>query len=579
MDVGDQLQILMRALEDGYTLKLRGYFITSKPVKIEGIKNLTIDGTGATISSKEVRESYQVLDYATTNTSVLMTGLLSCFNCKNINLKGLNLQGCVKMSTTFNADKTVIGEEHGLFLRSCDGGTVSECEISNVFGYGCLGWFQSNMKFHHNYVHDILRESGVNLISGGSYGKVFANTFKNIGLYGVEVEGHPYLGPMSFVEVWGNTIEDCRFGITVVDQCLNANIFNNTIKRCHTGLSSYRTYNYSVESILFSGNDVHGCIRAAFSNTAKNTSFHSNVLDSEGISEFIYTSSFNNIIEVDTTNRAVFWAPYNSEFSSLTGKQISISGLTYTIVSSTWDSTKTGYGKDLSTDPDGLLKVTLDAALPVFSTNAVLLAKTKNWNSTLGYQSNGYQYSCYFKENIVRGYNTGLYLASSNDTSNTKKQEIVANNLVEDCGVWLLGNGSNGFREISNNQYSSGSDIVVGSWVKGFWDDVKMANKVVMVHPPRTSTSTLLKIPFYSEKNLKAVGVRIYLLGWSSTGTIQVNLNGTVVVGSGTYTSGDETPISLYTKMDVIAGVNVLQLNSSNNTLLYSYCNVELLIP
>lgn len=582
VDEYERLQSLFRVVPRKGTLIIRGEHCTSRPLKLESKRGLTFDGTGGKISSFPFRSTYQVLDYAETNTAVMMTGLISMFNCPYIEFFGLEIEGCVKMTSTLNADGTGVGEEHALFIRSCDGSAIHNVKLHNVFGYGCLGWFTSDVSFYGNTVWDIVRESGVNLTSGGGYAKIYGNRFYNIGLYGVELEGHDYLGDgQNFVRAWDNTIEDVRMGIPVVDKCKNAHVHDNTIRRAHTGITSYRTHNYTdVESVRFNDNTIYGCIRPIFSNTARNSEFIDNTADKAGIPDYLYTSSFNNIFEVDNSDRRIFWAPYQAEFFNLVGGSISIMGTAYTISSVVWDATKAGiYPKDLATDPDGLWKVTLDSALPFTIDDTVALAKTQNWGGTIAYQSNGYQYKVVAKGNILRGYDTAIYLGSTNSPSTTTTNEILQNNVIEDCPVWLLSNSNFGFRRIDGNIYGKNSDITAAMWNSDFWGDTVMRNSLSVVSPPRTSSASLPTLHFYAQRAIKAVGVELTLQGWSSTGTLQVNLNGSVVVGSGTYTSGSEVVIRLFTKMDVLQGENTVQINSSLNTLTYAGATVKFLIP
>ncbi|HGN8867458.1 TPA: hypothetical protein ACK1Z8_006247, partial [Klebsiella michiganensis] len=278
VDARERLNTLFKVVPAGFTVKIRGYHIVSGPLKAEEKKDLAIDGHGATISAKELRSEYTVLDYADTNPLVMMTGILSCFKCPGIKIYGLEIQGAMKLSVT-NEDGTHKGEEHALLLRSCDGYEVHHTILHNVFGYGCLGLYHDEVSFHHNQVYDVRRESGVNAASGGGRARIYANTFIDCVLYGIEIEGHDFYGGMSYIHAWDNLIIRSKWGIPVVDQCLEAKLHHNTILECHTALAAFRTADYAVISSLFDTNTIRSCLRALFSSNARNATFQGNDVD------------------------------------------------------------------------------------------------------------------------------------------------------------------------------------------------------------------------------------------------------------------------------------------------------------
>ncbi|EKQ6537192.1 hypothetical protein P6O00_002354, partial [Klebsiella michiganensis] len=55
VDARERLTTLFKVVPDGFTVKIRGYHLTSGPVKCEGKTGLTIDGMGGVISAKELR--------------------------------------------------------------------------------------------------------------------------------------------------------------------------------------------------------------------------------------------------------------------------------------------------------------------------------------------------------------------------------------------------------------------------------------------------------------------------------------------------------------------------------------------
>uniref|UniRef100_UPI00066512E1 right-handed parallel beta-helix repeat-containing protein n=1 Tax=Klebsiella michiganensis TaxID=1134687 RepID=UPI00066512E1 len=577
------LTTLFKVVPDGFTVKIRGYHLTSGPVKCEGKTVLTIDGMNGVISAKELRDVYTVYDVAETNSAVAMTGVLSCFDCPGIKIFGIEIQGAMKLSTRKeNGEHN--GEEYALYIRSCDGGEVYSTQLHNVFGYGCRGLYQSNVKFHHNYVHHCLRESGVNLVTGGSHGYIYCNRFEYINLYGVEVEGQPYYGGMTHVSVWGNYIKYSLRGIAVVDQCLDASIHHNNIAFCHTALTAYRTIDYAVISTLFDRNNIRSCARALFANRAQNVTFGENDVDLSDVPEYLVTSPFNNLFEIDKNDRRIFWSPYESQFHNLIGKNVKIADVVYSVVSAVWDDTKSQYPKDFASEPDGLWKVTLDKALPVELDDTIVNAMTQDFGDTIGYQSDGEIRGVLVDGNKIKGAHYALYCTSRLVAGDSGVQETIINNSISGAAVWLTFNGS-GFRLIDSNEPNTGATITASLWTTAGFKDVKMRNTLGISLPARTDKNSLLRPRLYSQTGRRAVGVRITLLNasptnkWTGTGTLQVTLNDQVVVGSGNFTQGSEDPIQLFTQMEVREGSNTIQVNTSNNDLLYAACQIELLIP
>ncbi|UHD29774.1 right-handed parallel beta-helix repeat-containing protein [Klebsiella michiganensis] len=583
VDARERLTTLFKVVPDGFTVKIRGYHLTSGPVKCEGKTDLTIDGMNGVISAKELRDVYTVYDVAETDPRVAMTGVLSCLDCPGIKIFGLEIQGAMKLSTT-NDDGTHKGEEYALFIRACDGGEIYGTQLHNVFGYGCRGLYQSNVKFHHNYVHHCLRESGVNLVTGGSHGYIYCNRFEYIGLYGVEVEGQPYYSGMTKVKVWGNFISYTFRGICVVDQCLESEINDNTVSFSHTALSAYRTSDYAIRSTAFKVNTVLSCARGMFANGARNATFSDNDIDLIDVPEYLYTSPYNNIFEIDQTNRAVFWSPYLAEFQHLIGDNIKFDDVVYSVSAVEWDSTKTGYPKDDSSHPDGMWKVTLTSTLPEELDDTVSLAMTQNFGNTIGYQSAGNIHGVTASNNKIKNAYYALYCASSLIAGESGVQETVTGNTINGSTIWLTVSGS-GFRLIDRNEPNANATVTASLWTTAGFKDVRMRNTMGISLPARTVNTSLLKPRLYSQISRRAVGVRITLLNtsptnqWTGTGTLQVTLNDQVVVGSGNFTQGSEDPIQLFTQMEVKEGSNTIQVNTSNNDLLYAACQIELLIP
>lgn len=583
VDARERLTTLFKVVPDGFTVKIRGRHLTSGPVKCEGKPDLIIDGMSGVISAKELRDVYTVYDVAETNNAVAMTGVLSCLDCPGIKIFGLEIQGAMKLSTT-NDDGTHKGEEYALFIRACDGGEIYGTQLHNVFGYGCRGLYQSNVKFHHNYVHHCLRESGVNLVTGGSHGYIYCNRFEYIGLYGVEVEGQPYYSGMTKVKVWGNFISYTFRGICVVDQCLESEINDNTVSFSHTALSAYRTSDYAVRSTAFKANTVLSCARGMFANSARNATFSDNDIDLIDVPEYLYTSPYNNIFEIDQTNRAVFWSPYLAEFQHLIGDNIKFDDVVYSVSAVEWDSTKTGYPKDNASHPDGMWKVTLTSTLPEELDDTVSLAMTQNFGNTIGYQSAGNIHGVTASNNKIKNAYYALYCASNLIAGESGVQETVTGNTINGSTIWLTVSGS-GFRLIDRNEPNANATVTASLWTTTGFKDVRMRNILGISLPARTVNTSLLKPRLYSQIARRAVGVRITLLNtnetnrWTGTGILQFTLNGQVVVGSGGFTAGSEDPIQLFTQMEITEGSNTIQVNTSNNDLLYAACQIELLIP
>ena len=583
VDARERLNTLFKVVPAGFTVKIRGYHIVSGPLKAEEKKDLAIDGHGATISAKELRSEYTVLDYADTNPLVMMTGILSCFKCPGIKIYGLEIQGAMKLSVT-NEDGTHKGEEHALLLRSCDGYEVHHTILHNVFGYGCLGLYHDEVSFHHNQVYDVRRESGVNAASGGGRARIYANTFIDCVLYGIEIEGHDFYGGMSYIHAWDNLIIRSKWGIPVVDQCLEAKLHHNTILECHTALAAFRTADYAVISSLFDTNTIRSCLRALFSSNARNATFQGNDVDLADKPDYLYTSSYNNVFEVLPTDRRIFWAPYLAEFSALIGKNVKIEGVVYTVNATEWDGTKTGYPKDKAEHPDGLWKVTLNNALPVALDDTIAIAMTQNFGDTIAYQSDGVIHGVTVMNNALKNSHYALYCTSHLAAGDSGVQETITNNPISGSSIWLTFSGS-GFRMIDRNEPNAGATITTNLWTYEGFKDVRMRNSIEKSLPARTTNASLLKPGFYSQVRRRAVGVRITLLNtsetnkWTGTGTLQFVLNGQLVVGYGSFTPGSEAPIQLFTQMEIKEGNNVMQVNTSNNDLLYAACSIEILIP
>ncbi|HBR1163840.1 TPA: right-handed parallel beta-helix repeat-containing protein [Klebsiella quasipneumoniae subsp. similipneumoniae] len=583
VDARERLTTLFKVVPDGFTVKIRGYHIVSGPVKCEGKTGFTIDGMNGVISAKELRDVYTVYDVADTKSDVEMTGVLSCFKCPGIKIFGIEIQGAMKLSV-MRDDTTHKGEEYALHLRSCDGGEVYSTQLHNVFGYGCRGLYQSNVKFHHNYVHHCLRESGVNLVTGGSHGYIYCNRFEYIGLYGIEAEGQPYYSGMTDVTAWGNYIKYAKWGIAAVDQCLSASLHHNNIEFCHTALSAFRTIKYDVYKTLFDTNIIRSCIRAMFASNARNANFRGNDIDLTDKPNYLYTSSYNNVFEVSQTDRRIFWSPYLSQFQSLIGKNVKIADVVYSVSAAVWDATKTGYPKDSAEEPDGLWKVTLDKPLPAELDKTIANAMTQDFVDTIAYQSDGEIHGVVVDGNPMVNAHYALYCTSHLADGDSGIQETIINNPISGAVVWLTFTNS-GFRLIDGNKPNAGATITTSIWNSTGFKDLRMRNGITISLPARTSNSSLLKPNFYSQVGQRAVGVRITLLNnsddskWTGTGTLQFKLNDKVVVGYGDYVAGDQKPIQLYTQMDIQEGDNEIQVNTANNDLIYAACIIDILIP
>jgi hypothetical protein len=150
-----------------------------------------------------------------------------------------------------------------------------------------------------------------------------------------------------------------------------------------------------------------------FANGARNATFSDNDIDLIDVPEYLYTSPYNNIFEIDQTNRAVFWSPYLAEFQHLIGDNIKFDDVVYSVSAVEWDSTKTGYPKDNASHPDGMWKVTLTSALPEELDDTVSLAMTQNFGNTIGYQSAGNIHGVTVSNNKIKNGYYALYCASN----------------------------------------------------------------------------------------------------------------------------------------------------------------------
>ncbi|MBS0929246.1 hypothetical protein, partial [Klebsiella michiganensis] len=245
---------------------------------------------------------------------------------------------------------------------------------------------------------------------------------------------------------------------------------------------------------------------------------------------------------------------------------------------------KTGYPKDKAEHPDGLWKVTLNNALPVALDDTIAIAMTQNFGDTIAYQSDGVIHGVTVMNNALKNSHYALYCTSHLAAGDSGVQETITNNPISGSSIWLTFSGS-GFRMIDRNEPNAGATITTNLWTYEGFKDVRMRNSIEKSLPARTTNASLLKPGFYSQVRRRAVGVRITLLNtsetnkWTGTGTLQFVLNGQLVVGYGSFTPGSEAPIQLFTQMEIKEGNNVMQVNTSNNDLLYAACSIEILIP
>lgn len=580
-----QIQKLLEVVPDGFTVEIHGEHRLSSQLIMEVKRNITIVGVAAKLTTKPYKSTIKVVRLASDGITY-MGGILSAINCPGLRLDGdLEIEGTRMYPNVLRSDQTAAGEEHGLHFRYCDDLYIGkDVHVHDVFGYGAIGIYCNRAFVDRSLFTDTVRESGLNLFGGSTGGRAFWVRTRRTALYGIEIEDTWY-GGASDIKVIGCDVVDAYWGIPTINNCSDIEVSGCNIRRARFGAQALQSSAgaYDTRNIRYHGNTYTGCPVGFRTAHPRNVSITRENIDQSDVMPYGYTYPFNNLLFVDDTDRRIFWGPTSSRFLTMVGQTIYIDDVAYTITAAAADATKTGYWKDFATDPDSLVKVTLDKALP--ENTDIQTVKSKDWGTAVrGMITEGRSTNLTIWKNDLTGDSLdsiGIYHNSYNMDGVNTVNESVRDNTFRAHGIWLRMNDAVNTRDVSDNKYADGSQIGISAanLTAAVLSQIKMGNNIRVALPARTSVSAgAVTKYFYANQRYWAIGLRISFTGFSGTGEIRVAIDGTQTHRTTSYSTGTAV-VEIYSVATFTKGNHQISINTSNNDIVFTSCDIELLIP
>ncbi|MGK0799531.1 hypothetical protein ACRE5N_01000 [Klebsiella pneumoniae] len=580
-----QIQKLLEVVPDGFTVEIHGEHRLSSQLIMEVKRNITIVGVAAKLTTKPYKSTIKVVRLASDGITY-MGGILSAINCPGLRLDGdLEIEGTRMYPNVLRSDQTAAGEEHGLHFRYCDDLYIGkDVHVHDVFGYGAVGIYCNRAFADGSLFTDTVRESGLNLFGGSAGGRAFGVRTRRTGLYGVEIEDTWYGGARD-IKVTKCDVEDAYWGIPTINNCSDVEVSGCRIRRSRFGAQALQSSSgaYDTRNIRYHGNTYTGCPVGFRTAHPRNVSITRETIDQSEVMAYGYTYPFNNLLFVDAADRRIFWGPTSSQFLTMVGQTIYIDDVAYTITAAATDATKTGYWKDFATDPDSLVKVTLDKALP--ENTDIQTVKSKNWGTAVrGMLTEGRSVNLTIWKNDLIGDSLdsiGIYHNSYNMDGVNTVNEYIRGNTFRAHGIWLRMNDAINTRDVSDNKYADGSQIGISAanLTAAVLSQIKMGNNIRVALPARTSVAAgAVTKYFHANQRYWAVGLRISFTGLSGTGEMRVAIDGTQTHSATSYSTGTAV-VEIYGVATFTKGNHQIAINTANSDIVFTSCDIELLIP
>ncbi|HBW4674341.1 TPA: hypothetical protein ME569_004972 [Klebsiella pneumoniae] len=580
-----QIQKLLEVVPDGFTVEIHGEHRLSSQLIMEVKRNITIVGVAAKLTTKPYKSTIKVVRLASDGITY-MGGILSAINCPGLRLDGyLEIEGTRMYPNVLRSDQTAAGEEHGLHFRYCDDLYIGkDIYVHDVFGYGAVGVYCNRSFADRSLFTDTVRESGLNLFGGSVGGRAFGVRTRRTALYGVEIEDTWYGGARD-IKVTDCDVEDAYWGIPTVNNCSDVEVSGCRIRRSRFGAQVLQSSAgaYDTRNIRYRDNTYTGCPVGFRTAHPRNASIIRETIDQSEVMAYGYTFPFNNLLFVDDTDRRIFWGPTTSQFLTMVGQTIYIDDVAYTITAAATDATKTGYWKDFATDPDSLVKVTLDKALP--ENTDIQTVKSKNWGTAVrGILTEGRSVNLTIWDNDLTGDSLdsiGIYHNSYNMDGVNTVNESIRENTFRAHGIWLRMNDAVNTRDVSDNKYADGSQIGISAanLTAAVLSQIKMGNNIRVALPARTSVAAgAVTKYFHANQRYWAVGLRISFTGLSGTGEMRVAIDGTQTHSATSYSTGTAV-VEIYGVATFTKGNHQIAINTANSDIVFTSCDIELLIP
>ncbi|HEE4952556.1 TPA: hypothetical protein R7H00_004803 [Klebsiella pneumoniae] len=580
-----QIQKLLEVVPDGFTVEIHGEHRLSSQLIMEVKRNITIVGVAAKLTTKPYKSTIKVVRLASDGITY-MGGILSAINCPGLRLDGyLEIEGTRMYPNVLRSDQTAAGEEHGLHFRYCDDLYIGkDIYVHDVFGYGALGIYCNRAFAYRSMFTDTVRESGLNLFGGSAGGRAFWVRTRRTALYGIEIEDTWYGGARD-IKVIDCDVEDAYWGIPTINNCSDVEVSGCRIRRSRFGAQALQSSAgaYDTRNIRYHDNTYTGCPVGFRTAHPRNVRITRENIDQSEVMPYGYTYPFNNLLFVDDTDRRIFWGPTSSRFLTMVGQTVYIDDVAYTITAAAADATKTGYWKDFATDPDSLVKVTLDKALP--ENTDIQTVKSKDWGTAVrGMITEGRSVNLTIWKNDLTGDSLdsiGIYHNSYNMDGVNTVNESIRENTFRAHGIWLRMNDAVNTRDVSDNKYADGSQIGISAanLTAAVLSQIKMGNNIRVALPARISVAAgAVTKYFHANQRYWAVGLRISFTGLSGTGEMRVAIDGTQTHSATSYSTGTAV-VEIYGVATFTKGNHQIAINTANSDIVFTSCDIELLIP
>lgn len=227
-------------------------------------------------------------------------GAIHVENCQNIIIKNSKIEG---EFIHYPAMDSIESGQGGVSINLSRNCTVINVEVSQMVVWGILFTKSTDNTVCDCYVHDILRQGGINAnIQGCQRSRIYNNTVERCGLVGIELED-PSTSYSDDIEIFSNIVRNCKTGISIIHNINKASVFGNTIIDCNYGFLATSNGNDS-SSIdwLITKNIFKNCRNGYYVtdlHTGKSV-VTANEITHDGVDRYFIQSQYNTVINSES---------------------------------------------------------------------------------------------------------------------------------------------------------------------------------------------------------------------------------------------------------------------------------------
>ena len=586
-DATAKLRVIAKSIGANFTVKIYGkHCVTSNIMfdRVPGLKLLACnEGTQqGEINAWDLRDQW-VFDRDTLTEAEIAVVRISDSPYSFTNLK---VRGARK--TLINFSENYEAGDCGIEFKRSPHSLVDGAELSDFITWGVCSDNSDYTIVQNSKISNCIRQSGLNIFNGQKHCQAINNHIYDCGLYGIELECNTSKPIGSGHKVTDNTVSGCKWGISIVDNILDAVIRGNKISDCYIGLAPWRLQ--YADSIEVTENIVKNCMRAAHYFNSINIDISKNIFRKGTPAQAYIVDQYSVYLEADTAR--TFWTFAWAEIgfdATYIGKTIYINGLSYVITAQQNFPDRGIYGTHYGYS--GQTKITVDRDLAVgIIDNTLIKVVPPNANQYGIYSgalvgtgdADSLNNGVTITQNTLIGFGEGIRLNSVHAVGSAIKESIFDNTFIG-CTTWVrTGYHNSGYNIGINSHSDSAAVFIQNESATNIQSKEKLGFTVTVAKPTNTDPIYINRFNLNESKTL--IGLTLDFRNATTASDIVIRVDGGV---RHTITLADfnANSVKFFVFDKVIAnglakGVHTFDIRNANgdNTLTYTSYKADLLL-